>query len=353
MNRKMKGNLMLLLTALIWGTAFVAQSTGMDHVGPFTYNGIRNLIAAIVLIPVIMFFDRMKSEGVLTSPEDPVSPSGSDDANAGRRISSPTGQASGKGASASAAPRSDAAAINRRSYRDGIICGIFLFIASSFQQYGISMTTAGKAGFVTALYIVIVPVLGIFLHKMVSPVIWISVAIAVTGFYLLCIKEGFTIGTGDLLVLCCAFFFSFHILVIDHFNEGNVDGVRMSQAQFLTVAVLSILPMLLTEMPNASWRAFIAAIWSARWSILYTAVMSSGVAYTLQILAQRYTEPTTATLLMSLESVFAALSGWLILHERLSLKEFIGCALVFAAVILAQLPESLFHKGSPITKAGI
>ena len=334
-NRKMKGNLMLLVTALIWGTAFVAQSTGMDHVGPFTYNGVRNLIAAIVLIPVVLFFDRMKADGTLSTPEPTVSEDTSESVGS-----------KSKG-------RETTASVNRRSYMDGIICGIFLFIASSFQQYGISMTTAGKAGFVTALYIVIVPVLGIFLHKKVTPLIWISVAIAVAGFYLLCIKEGFTIGTGDLLVLCCAFFFSFHILVIDHFNGGNIDGVRMSQAQFLTVAVLSVLPMLLTEMPGASWRAFIASIWSARWSILYTAVMSSGVAYTLQILAQRYTEPTTATLLMSLESVFAALSGWLILHERLSLKEFIGCALVFAAVILAQLPDSFFSKKSPETKNGI
>ncbi len=335
MNRKMKGNLMLLVTALIWGTAFVAQSTGMDHVGPFTYNGVRNLIAAIVLIPVVLFFDRMKADGTLSTPEPTVSEDTSESVGS-----------KSKG-------RETTASVNRRSYMDGIICGIFLFIASSFQQYGISMTTAGKAGFVTALYIVIVPVLGIFLHKKVTPLIWISVAIAVAGFYLLCIKEGFTIGTGDLLVLCCAFFFSFHILVIDHFNGGNIDGVRMSQAQFLTVAVLSVLPMLLTEMPGASWRAFIASIWPARWSILYTAVMSSGVAYTLQILAQRYTEPTTATLLMSLESVFAALSGWLILHERLSLKEFIGCALVFAAVILAQLPDSFFSKKSPETKNGI
>lgn len=329
---------MLLLTALIWGTAFVAQSTGMDHVGPFTYNGIRNLIAGFVLIPVILVFDHMRESGTLThaGTADPAAQSLSE------------------------------AAMRRRSYRDGVICGIFLFIASSFQQYGISMTTAGKAGFVTALYIVIVPVLGVFLEKKIPPVIWLSVAIAIAGFYLLCIKEGFTIGTGDLLVLCCAFFFSLHILVIDHFNEGNVDGVRMSQAQFFTVAVLSVLPILLTEMPEgaalqnaagaggtglrmfspASWSALIKAIWNARISILYTAVMSSGVAYTLQILGQRYTDPTPATLLMSLESVFAALSGWLILHERLTPKELLGCALVFAAVLLAQLTGSKTQENS-------
>ena len=403
MSRKMKGNLMLLLTALIWGTAFVAQSTGMDHVGPFTYNGIRNLIAGFVLIPVIMVFDHMKENGSLIPAR---SASENSDSLTDTEASIHKNVEFNGNSRSSSGQFSDHSMIqnrriNRRSYRDGIVCGIFLFIASSFQQYGISMTTAGKAGFITALYIVIVPVLGIFLHKKIPPMVWLSVAIAIAGFYLLCIKEAarvpeahppvslqailnhafgmigsplkenFSIGRGDLLVLCCAFFFSLHILVIDHFNEGNVDGVRMSQAQFFTVAVLSLLPILLTELPEAgtvsgalsspvlkelrsvshkisfsgifspaSWQAFGAAVWSARVSILYTAVMSSGVAYTLQILGQRYTDPAPATLLMSLESVFAALSGWLILHERLTPKELLGCALVFAAVLLAQFPGS-------------
>ena len=307
---------MLLLTALIWGTAFVAQSTGMEHVGPFTYNGVRNLIAGFVLFPVIAAFDRMKRNGTVSYVKN--------------GINTENGE------------RSSYRTVDQNSRRDGIVCGIFLFIASSFQQYGISMTTAGKAGFITALYIVIVPVLGIFLKKRIPPVVWLSVVIAIAGFWLLCIKEGFTIGRGDLLVLCCAFFFSFHILVIDHFNEGPVDGVRISQAQFFTVAVLSLPFILLTELPGgaASWDTFLSSVWNARWSILYTAVMSSGVAYTLQILAQRYAEPTTATLIMSLESVFAALAGWLILHEHLSPKELAGCALVFIAVLLAQMPGS-------------
>ena len=373
MSRKMKGNLMLLLTALIWGTAFVAQSTGMDHVGPFTYNGIRNLIAGFVLIPVIMVFDHMKENGSLIPVRSASENSDSltdTEVNARKSIEF-IGNSRSSSDQFSDQSKIQNRRINRRSYRDGIVCGIFLFIASSFQQYGISMTTAGKAGFITALYIVIVPVLGIFLHKKIPPMVWLSVAIAIAGFYLLCIKENFSIGRGDLLVLCCAFFFSLHILVIDHFNEGNVDGVRMSQAQFFTVAVLSVLPILLTELPEAgtvsgalsspvlkelrsvshkisfsgifspaSWQAFGAAVWSARVSILYTAVMSSGVAYTLQILGQRYTDPAPATLLMSLESVFAALSGWLILHERLTPKELLGCALVFAAVLLAQFPGS-------------
>ena len=315
MSRKMKGNLMLLLTALIWGTAFVAQSTGMDHVGPFTYNGVRNLIAGFVLFPVIAALDHMKQNGNVSYPaEETVSYSDK---------------------------RYVYDRINLSSRRCGIVCGIFLFIASSFQQYGISMTTAGKAGFVTALYIVIVPLLGIFLKKRIPPVIWFSVVLAVTGFWLLCIKEGFVIGRGDLLVLCCAFFFSLHILVIDHFNEGAVDGVRMSQTQFFTVAALSLLPVLLTEMPG--FGLFLSSVWAARWPILYTAVMSSGVAYTLHIIAQRYTEPATATLIMSLESVFAALSGWLILHERLSPKELAGCAPEFFQIGDCVTPKNIYQ----------
>ena len=295
MSKKMRGNLMLLLTALIWGTAFVAQSAGMDHVQPFTYNGVRTLIGGLVLIPVILLFDRLK-------PTD----------------SRP-----------SAAEQKE---INKNSLIGGICCGTVLCVASCFQQFGVSMTTAGKAGFITALYIVIVPLMGVFIKKKIPKIIWLCVAIAVAGFYLLCVKEGFSVGTGDLLVLCCAFFFSIHIMVIDHFTAGKVDGVRMSCVQFLVAGIMAIVLMFLFEEPT------LASIWDARVSILYAGVMSCGVAYTLQILGQKDTDPTTATLLMSLESVFAALSGWVLLHESLSLKEIFGCAMVFAAVILAQIP---------------
>lgn len=295
MSKKMRGNLMLLLTALIWGTAFVAQSAGMDHVQPFTYNGVRTLIGGLVLIPVILLFDRLK-------PTD----------------SRP-----------SAAEQKE---INKNSLIGGICCGTVLCVASCFQQFGVSMTTAGKAGFITALYIVIVPLMGVFIKKKIPKIIWLCVALAVAGFYLLCVKEGFSVGTGDLLVLCCAFFFSIHIMVIDHFTAGKVDGVRMSCVQFLVAGIMAIVLMFLFEEPT------LASIWDARVSILYAGVMSCGVAYTLQILGQKDTDPTTATLLMSLESVFAALSGWVLLHESLSLKEIFGCAMVFAAVILAQIP---------------
>ena len=295
MSKKMRGNLMLLLTALIWGTAFVAQSAGMDHVQPFTYNGIRTLIGGIVLIPVILLFDRLKPADTRPSAEE-------------QKV------------------------INKNSLVGGLCCGTVLCIASCLQQFGVSMTTAGKAGFITALYIVIVPLMGVFIKKKIPKIIWLCVAIAVAGFYLLCVKEGFSIGTGDLLVLCCAFFFSIHIMVIDHFTAGKVDGVRMSCVQFLVAGIMAIVLMFLFEQPT------LASIWDARVSILYAGVMSCGVAYTLQILGQKDTDPTTATLLMSLESVFAALSGWVLLNESLSLKELFGCALVFVAVILAQIP---------------
>jgi len=291
----MQGNLMLLLTALIWGTAFVAQSAGMDHVEPFTYNGIRTLIGGLVLIPVIFLFDRIKpAEQRLTAAEQKV--------------------------------------VTKNSVIGGAICGLFLFVASSFQQFGISMTTAGKAGFITALYIVIVPLLGVFIKKRIPGIIWACVGIAVVGFYLLCVKEGFTVSLGDLLVLCCAFFFSLHIMAIDHFGAKKVDGVRMSCTQFLVAGTLCIICMFLFETP------VLANIWAAKVSILYAGVMSCGVAYTLQILGQKHTDPTTATLLMSLESVFAVLAGWLLLNESLTAKELLGCVLVFIAVILAQVP---------------
>ncbi len=295
MSRKMRGNLMLLITALIWGTAFVAQSAGMNYVEPFTYNGVRTLIGGLVLIPVILLFDRLKPLSQRPTPEEK------------KRI-------------------------NRNSAVGGVFCGILLAVASSLQQYGISMTTAGKAGFITALYIVIVPLMGVFIHKKIPKIIWLCVVIAVAGFYLLCVKEGFTVSLGDLLVLCCAFFFSLHIMCIDHFGAKEVDGVRMSCVQFLVAGLLCMIPMAIFETPT--WEN----LWAARVTILYTGVMSCGVAYTLQILGQRDTDPTTATLLMSLESVFAALSGWVILHESLSVKELFGCVLVFAAVILAQIP---------------
>ncbi len=282
---------MLLITSIIWGTAFVAQSEGMSYVEPFTYNAMRTLLGGVVLIPIMILF----------------------------RFSD---KRNGKEKSSCSL---------KNTVIGGICCGIALFIASSFQQAGIAQTTAGKAGFVTALYIVIVPMVGIFLHKKMPLRMWLFIAIALAGFWLLCIKQDIGISSGDLLVFFGAIFFAVHITVIDYFNQKNTDGVLMSCIQFFTAGLFMLICMFIFEKPT------IPNIMGAGGTILYAGILSCGVAYTLQILGQKHTNPTLATMLMSLESVFAALSGWLILGEKLSIKEFIGCVLIFAAVILAQL----------------
>ena len=287
---RMKNNILLVLTALIWGCAFVAQSVGMDYVGPFTFNMARFLIGAIVLLPVIWFMDRQRK----------------------------TGTEKGAG--------------QKTLIIGGICCGIALAVASTLQQWGILFTTVGKAGFITAMYIVIVPLLGIFIGKKVRPLIIGCVAIAVVGFYFLCMTESFRLGLGDFLVLLCAIAFSIHILVIDHFSP-KVDGVKMSAIQFLTAAIISAVPTLLWEQP------VFTEILQAWQPVLYAGVMSCGVAYTLQIIAQKNADPTVASLLLSLESVFSVLAGWVLLGQGLSLKEVFGCVLIFCAIILAQLPE--------------
>ena len=286
----MKNNILLVLTALIWGCAFVAQSVGMDYVGPFTFNMARFLIGAVVLLPVIWFMDRQRK----------------------------TGAEKGAG--------------QKTLIIGGICCGIALAVASTLQQWGILFTTVGKAGFITAMYIVIVPLLGIFIGKKVRPLIIGCVAIAVVGFYFLCMTESLRLGLGDFLVLLCAIAFSIHILVIDHFSP-KVDGVKMSAIQFLTAAIISAVPTLLWEQP------VFTEILQAWQPVLYAGVMSCGVAYTLQIIAQKNADPTVASLLLSLESVFSVLAGWVLLGQGLSLKEMFGCVLIFCAIILAQLPE--------------
>lgn len=283
---------MLITAALIWGGAFVAQSVGMDYVQPFTFTCVRSLIGCVVLLPVIALFDRRKSEAVRTAER------------ANRRI----------------------------LLAGGVTCGVFLCLATNMQQIGIQYTSVGKAGFLTALYIVIVPVLGLFFGKRSRWTIWVSVGIALVGFYLLCMTGGFYLESGDICLLICAVLFSFHILVIDHFSP-LVDGVKMSCIQFLVCGVLSAAAMLVAEQLDLS------AILSAAAPILYAGVLSSGVAYTLQILGQKNYNATVATLLCSLESVFSALTGWLVLGQRLSHRELGGCVLIFFAVILAQLPE--------------
>lgn len=283
----------LLLTAFIWGVAFVAQSVGMDYIGPFTFICVRNIIGGLVLIPLIFFLSKI------------------DKTNRSEQ---------------------EAGEYKKNTLLGGICCGVFLCAASCFQQFGIMYTTVGKAGFITALYIIIVPILGIFIKKRVAGIVWLSSVIAIAGFYMLSISGQVSISKGDILVLIGALLFSFHILVIDYFSpKGN--SVAISCIQFFTVSIICGILMFIFENPQ------IMDILEAYIPILYAGVMSSGVAYTLQIVGQKNMEPTVASLILSLESVFSALAGWMLLGQGLSTKELIGCGLVFAAVILAQLPQ--------------
>ena len=288
-----KNLFILFLTAFIWGTAFVAQSVGMDHIGPFAFNAVRSYVGGIALIPVILFFNSRKT----------------------------------------AQQRQTEQANRKTLILGGVCCGTALAVASLFQQVGIQYTTVGKAGFITALYIVIVPILGVFFHKKVGMKLWVSVVIAIVGLYLLCMTGSFALQLGDLLILICAFCFSGHILVIDYFSP-KVDGVQMSCIQFFTAAVLSTVVMFFVEGVPTVQDVLLSWI-----PVLYCGVMSSGVAYTLQIIGQKGVNPTIASLVMSLESVIAVLAGWIILGESMSSREIMGCVLMFAAIILAQLPD--------------
>ena len=289
--KSFKSSLLLFLAAFIWGVAFVAQSVGMDYVGPFTFNAVRCFVGSLILIPVIFWNQKRTAKKVDkdTLHDRP-----------------------------------------KESILGGISCGILFFIATSLQQIGILYTSVGKAGFITALYIVIVPILGIFLKRKVNLKIWISVLIALVGLYLLCMSGSLTLTKGDALILLGALFFSFHILVVDYFYS-KVSGVKLSCIQLFIASMLSAIPMFVLENPKLS---SICAAWAP---ILYAGILSCGVAYTLQIIGQRNLNPTIASLILSLESVISVLAGWVILHQTLSTRELIGCVLMFAAILLAEL----------------
>lgn len=298
MNSKsqLKGSLMLLLAAFIWGSTFVAQDKAATE--PFTFIASRNLIGALVLVPVIAVIDVFsKKKGILPKDFKVLS-------------------------------------YSKKEVTGGIFCGIILFIAASLQQYGIFLypsdgAAAGKSGFITALYIVLVPIAGLFLKKKAGINIWISVAIATVGMYLLCVKSGFSVHYADLILFLCAIGFTAHILVIDRFSPF-VNGVKLSALQFLVSSILGTIFMFIFESPS------IGGIINDIVPILYAGLLSSGVAYTLQIVAQKNTNPTVASVIMSLESVFAVLSG-AVFGEIMSGREIVGCVLMFAAVILAQI----------------
>jgi drug/metabolite transporter (DMT)-like permease len=292
---RVRQNVLPVIAAMVWGTSFVAQSVSADYVEAFTFNTARSVVAFLFLSVLCMVLRKMQRNG--QGEEQPT---------------------------------------ERKKGRDlllgGVCCGIALTVASNLQQKGLETTTSGKAGFITALYIVIVPILGIFLKKKAPKAIWISVILAVAGLYCLCMTENFSITMGDFYVLLCAFCYSAHILVIDHFTQ-KVNGVELSCMQFLVCAILSAVGMIVMETP--SWEAILICLWP----ILYVGIFSSGIAYTLQILAQKDSNPTVVSLLLSLESVFATIAGALILGDQMSGKEYLGCVLMLCAVVLAQLPE--------------
>ena len=295
-NKKVLGNILLILTAFIWGTAFVGQRQGMEHMGPITFNACRMALAALT-IGTVSFVLRKRD----------------------------------------AQKQQDMSDQSRREYRKntvigGICCGFFLTIAALFQQMGMVYTTAGKGGFITAMYILLVPVINWILFKRKSrPLVWIAVLMGIAGIYLLCVTEGLTLEKGDALVMVCPFFFAGHILCCDYFVQ-RANPVELSAIQFFTVTVLSTIMAFIVE--NPTWQQVTAAIVP----IVWLGVLSSGTGYTLQIIAQQWTDPTVASLLMSLEAVFAVMGGAVLLGERMSARELIGAAIMFAAIILAQIP---------------
>jgi drug/metabolite transporter (DMT)-like permease len=293
---RIRQNVFPVLAAFIWGTAFVAQSVGADYVEPFTFNAARSAVAFLFLL-VLCILLRLRRKRDFRGEAKPVP------------------------------------AAKKNLLLGGLCCGVALTLAANLQQKGLETTSSGKAGFITALYIVIVPIAGVFLKKKAPRAIWASVALAVVGLYCLCIKEDLSVSAGDFYMLLCALCFSAHILIIDHFTQ-KVDGVELSCAQFLVVSVLSASGMLATESPT------VEALRLCLGPILYVGIFSSGVAYTLQILAQKDSNPTVVSLLLSLEAVFATLAGAIVLGDRMSGKEYVGCVLMLVAVVLAQLPAS-------------
>lgn len=298
---KFKGDLLLLITAMIFGTAFVSQKLGMQYIGPFTFGAVRFLLGTIVLLFIIYAQTRIQKSSI-----------------------------------------SRANNTNSKNHRyinllkGGCLCGITLFFAASFQQWGTRQTSAGKAGFITTLYILLVPLLGLFLQKKVDKLTWFSIAVSTVGLYLLCVKSDFSIQRGDAIVLISTLFWAIQILEVDAFVD-KVDAIKLSCVQFATAATLSFIVAIFFEHPE------IKAIMSSSGPILYNSIVVIGIAFTFQIIGQKYTSPTPAALILSTESVFAVISGVIILNETLSLREIIGCAFMLFAIIITQLHRVLIE----------
>lgn len=285
----------LVIASLIWGVSFVAQSAGMEYIGPFTFTAARSFVASLALIPCFLLFDRLGWSPV---------------------------------------------AARRTTWKAGVLLGLLLFVGQNLQQVGILYTSVAKAGFITSLYIVFTPIFGFLFHKRVHPALWFCAGIAMLGLYFLSIRDDFSVSPGDLLVLACAVVYTFHILVIDRFAD-TADVVRMSCIQFFVCGALSLIPSLAFESPT------LPRLTAAWLPILYAGVMSGCFAYTMQMLGQRNIEPTAAALLLSPEAVFAALAGWILLGQTLTKRELMGCALVMAAVVLSQLPWTRLLAHAP------
>ena len=295
MNRqKFTGSILLLIGAIIWGVAFVAQAKA-TNIGAFTFNCVRNIIGGIVLLPLVFVLRKRDS----ANPKPKKCPN---------------------------------------LFICGAICGFFLAVASAFQQTAINMgASTGKAGFITACYIIFVPLISTFFGKRVSPLLWLAVALSTVGLYLLCMTESLVLEISDLLLLACAVSFAFQILAIDRFSP-YFSGIKLACVEFFACGIFSGIMMFIFEKPSLS------AIYAAGMPILYTGVFSSGVAYTLQIVGQKKLNPTVATLIMSLESAIAAISGWLILNQSMRPEEIIGCVIMFAAIVIAQIPTEIFKR---------
>lgn len=291
------GSIFLALAAIIWGSSFVAQTAGAEFVGPFTFISVRSLLGSVALLPVILVMDTFKKK---SKPEEYKKMTKAD---------------------------------YKYLFMGGTACGVVLCAASCLQQLGIDGGTApGMAAFITALYILLVPIFSVFIGKKIRPVIWVCVGVSVVALYLLCVKDGGKVQGSDIYVLACAVCYAIHILVIDKVSP-KLDGIRLSALQFFIAGMIALVIMFITEEPT------IEALKAAAPSIAYSGIMSSAVAFTLQILGQQKTEPTIATMIMSLESVFGVITAMIVLSQVPTGRETLGCILMFAAIIVAQLPE--------------
>ena len=298
--------ILLIIGAFIWGSAFIFQKQGMDYIDPLAFNGIRNLMGSFVLIPFILISDKRKDREELEKEKKQ----------------------------------------RKTLVKAGLICGVCLAAASTVQQYALKYTSTGKVGFITTLYIIFVPIVGIFIGKRFRPVLWVSAVLAIVGLYVLCLKkgEGFTLQSGDWMALACAFLFAFQILALDKYTP-IVNPIKLASAEFFVCGVICCTLMLIFEKPTLS------AILAAYIPLLYAGLLSTGVAYTFQAVAQKHTNPVIASLIMSLESVFCVLTSWALLHEVMTKRELLGCAIIFIGIIVAQLPD--FKKKKPYKESEI